>query len=84
MIDWEKRGRCHETTINGTTIKVHMYIGCGYSWFLSCPELKIDIYDLKTTDLDIALKNSLKYCARIMEDKIYRYEETLKLLKEVV
>lgn len=47
---------------------IHHYAGCGDWWFLSCPALDINTYNLATNDFDKAVIKAQEYLDDIIVD----------------
>ena len=55
------------------SITIHHYIGCGESWYLSCPSLGFDTEDLRTECFDEAVANAQTRIAYRLSSLINRF-----------
>lgn len=56
--------------LKGIDIKlcIHHYAGCGDLWYLSCPALGVNTYNLDTNDFDKAVVKAQEYLDDIVVD----------------
>lgn len=78
-MEWVSNAKFGQPAESGTvfsvkhlhSIKIHKYKGCGDKWFLSCPILNMDTWELDTEDFDEAVKTAKK----IIKERIEKINE---------
>ena len=75
-----KNGSIFEPKDNSLKIRIHKYVGCGDTLFLSCHALNIDKHNLETEDFNEAVERAQKIIhaevEKIMEEALKFYADT--------
>ena len=69
-------GSIFECKDNSLRIRIHKYVGCGESFFLTCHRLNIDKYDLGTEDFNEAVskaKEVISVDVKKIREEAYRF-----------
>lgn len=78
QIDKSKNPIVFINQTNGVKFKLHQHSFYGEKWFLSCKELGIEMFDLKSENIEEAKKEGIEVMKKFLKIAIKKYQKAFE------